>query len=100
MARTYDIVSRSREYTIVNIITTKETKSGKPSLKLEEARVPFYVKKDNKRDYDKAFNYLKEHGAESIKAVDGVARYVTINYAMPFSDFAAQAEAKETKTKN
>lgn len=101
MARKYDIVSRSRNVTVLSVIVGYETKTGKPALKNIEATVPFYVAKDNKRDYALAEKYLQENGnIAGVKMVDGVRRYIVIRYEMPFSEFAEQATKTERETKN
>lgn len=97
MAKQYDKVSRTREFTELNVMVRTETKSGKPALKMVKARVPFFVRRDNKRDYDTAITYLTETNLGSILGIDSVSKYLTINYTMPFSEFIKVATPNETE---
>lgn len=91
MSKQYDIVSRTREYTELNVIVGYESKTGKPALKMVKERVPFFVRRDNKRDYTLAEMYLAAGILENVKGIDSVSRYLTIRYEMPFNEFAAHA---------
>lgn len=97
MARQYDIVSRSRDYTVLNVIVGYENKAGKPALKKVKAHVPFFVASDDQKAYSLAVAYLSAGILDNVKGIDSVAAYVTRRFEMPFSEFAEHARVTETE---